>query len=142
MLERMKELVNERGTCVLATAAGGKPHCSLMAYVSDPDCREIYMVTHRETVKYKNLANNPSVSLLIDTREGRAGDSQTMALTVEGLCTPITDKAKRSSVTAMLLERHPHLRVFLDEPNAALLSVEITSLLLLDGLTEAHYHEL
>ena len=142
MLEKMKRMVGERDTCVLATVSEGTPHCSLMAYVSDADCREIYMVTHRETKKYQNLVNNPLVSLLIDTREGPSEDSETVALTVDGLCRPIKDEAKRTSVTAMLLDRHPHLRVFLDQPNAALLSVEITSFLLLDGLTEAHYQEL
>ena len=142
MLDRMKRLVGERNTCVLATVSGRTPHCSLMAYVSDADCREIYMVTHRETKKYQNLVNNPSVSLLIDTREGTPGAPETVALTVDGLCRPIEDGAKRTSAAAMLLDRHPHLKVFLDQPHAALLRVEITSFLLLDGLTEAHYEEL
>ncbi len=141
MLEKMKGLVSERGICVLATVSEGKPHCSLMAYVSDADCREIYMVTHRETKKYQNLLINPSVSLLIDTREGQAGASETVALTVDGLFSPITDTTERASVTAMLLDRHPHLKVFLDQSHAALLRIEITSFLLLDGLTEAHYQE-
>ena len=138
----MKRLVGERNTCVLATVSEGKPHCSLMAYVSDADCREIYMVTHRETKKYRNLVNNPLVSLLIDTREGTSGAAETIALTVDGLCSPIMEEVRRTSVTAMLLDRHPHLKVFLDQSHAALLSVEITSFLLLNGLTEAHYQEL
>ena len=142
MLEEMKRLVSERGICVLATVSEGKPHCSLMAYVSDAECREIYMVTHRDTKKYRNLVNNPLVSLLIDTREGPTRDSETVALTVDGLCRPIKAEAKKASVAAMLLDRHPHLKVFLDQPHAALLSIEITSFLLLDGLTEAHYQEL
>jgi len=33
MLDQMKALAREKNTCVLATDAGGKPYCSLMAYV-------------------------------------------------------------------------------------------------------------
>ena len=144
MLETMKRLVRERDICVLATVSEDKPHCSLMAYASDAEGREIYMVTKRNTKKYRNLEKNPSVSLLIDTREGHTGSSrqETLALTVDGLCGPITDEVKGTSVKAMLLGRHPHLKVFLDQPGAVLLRIQITSFLLLDGLTEAHYKEL
>ena len=69
MLAEMKALAIEKNICVLATVGGRKPHCSLMAYVTDENCTEIYMVTHKNTNKYKNLMENPSVSLLIDTRE-------------------------------------------------------------------------
>ena len=144
MLETIKRLVRERDICVLATVSGAMPHCSLMSYVNDADCREIYMVTHRDTTKYNNLEQNPLVSLLIDTREGHTGASrqETLALTVDGLYRPITEEVQRTSVRAMLLERHPHLKVFLDQPDAVLLRIQITSFLLLDGLTDAYYEEL
>jgi len=48
MLETMKRIIRDGNICVLATVSGGKPHCSLMAYVSNEDCSEIYMVTQRE----------------------------------------------------------------------------------------------
>lgn len=60
MLERMKQLVREKDICVLATVSGSKPHCSLMAYVTDEDCREIYMVSRRQTGKYRNLKKSGS----------------------------------------------------------------------------------
>ena len=41
MLERMKALAKEKDICVLATASGSNPYCSLMAYVTDDACREI-----------------------------------------------------------------------------------------------------
>ena len=73
MLSTMKNLAKEKDMCVLATASGGAPHCSLMAYVTDEDCSEIYMATQRNTQKYKNVLENPFVSLLIDTREDHKG---------------------------------------------------------------------
>lgn len=69
MLEGMKKLLKSKDTCVLATASGNEPHCSLMSYAVNDDCREIYMMTFRSTRKYENLLSNPVVSLLVDTRE-------------------------------------------------------------------------
>lgn len=142
MLAKIKKLIRDGDICVLATVSGGKPHCSLMAYASDEDCREIYMVTQRESTKFRNLKENPSVSLLIDTREQHQGTNrpEAKALTVGGVFEPI-EEVKRSYVTTMLLERHPHLKVFLDHPNAELLCIKISSFLFLDGLTDSHYVE-
>ena len=66
----IRELIQSGKTCVLATVSEGQPHCSLMSYAADENGREIYMATLRNTKKYKNLVVNPSVSLLIDSREG------------------------------------------------------------------------
>jgi nitroimidazol reductase NimA-like FMN-containing flavoprotein (pyridoxamine 5'-phosphate oxidase superfamily) len=141
MLEKMKGLAKEKDMCVLATASGNAPYCSLMAYVTDEDCREIYMVTHRTTTKYKNLQKNPSVSLLMDTREEHAGDSRrnAKALTITGIFQAIKEDGKKAFVTAKLLERHPHLREFMNHPDAELLCIKVKSFLLLDGLTKAHF---
>jgi nitroimidazol reductase NimA-like FMN-containing flavoprotein (pyridoxamine 5'-phosphate oxidase superfamily) len=138
MLAEMKALAREKNICVLATVGGRKPHCSLMAYVTDENCTEIYMVTHKNTNKYKNLMENPSVSLLIDTRE-ISPRTKAKALTVEGVCTAIESKEKRKEVHARLLEVHPHLSEFINHSEAEILCVWIQSFLLLDGLQEAHY---
>jgi nitroimidazol reductase NimA-like FMN-containing flavoprotein (pyridoxamine 5'-phosphate oxidase superfamily) len=141
MLEKMKALAKEKDICVLATVSGGNPHCSLMAYVTDDDCREIFMATYRQTAKYANLTENPSVSLLIDTREEHCGAHrpEAKALTVSGVFQTIRDEKKRTHVRRMLLERHPHLKAFLENPDAEIFSIEIGSFLLLDGLTNAHF---
>ena len=141
MLERIKSLVKEKDICVLATVSGDKPHCSLMAYVTDDDCREIYMVTHRESRKYENLMKNRSVSLLIDTREEHAGSRrpEAKALTVSGTFKNLDDKNKKIQVRSKLLDRHPHVREFLDHPDAEIVCIRVESFLLLNGLTDAHY---
>lgn len=141
MLGRIKSLVREKDICVLATVSGDKPHCSLMAYVTDDDCREIYMVTHRESRKYENLMKNRSVSLLIDTREEHAGSRrpEAKALTVSGTFKKIDDKKKKLQVRSKLLDRHPHVKELLDHPDAEILCIRVESFLLLNGLTDAHY---
>jgi nitroimidazol reductase NimA-like FMN-containing flavoprotein (pyridoxamine 5'-phosphate oxidase superfamily) len=141
MLERMKALVKEKGICVLATVSDDTPHCSLMAYVADQDCREIYMVTQRQSRKYENLMKNPNVSLLIDTREEHPGShlTEAKALSVNGTFQKMDDENKRVHVRSRLQERHPHIKELLDHPDAAILCIRVRSFLLLDGLTDAHF---
>jgi nitroimidazol reductase NimA-like FMN-containing flavoprotein (pyridoxamine 5'-phosphate oxidase superfamily) len=141
MLEKMKDLVRSQTVCVLATVSGGQPHCSLMSYATDADCREMYMVTFRNTKKYRNLTDNPAISLLIDTREKDLGEKryQTRALTVNGLFEVVKDQAKRDRIKALLLERHPHLIVLTDNPDAEFFTVRMKSLQLLEGIAEASF---
>jgi nitroimidazol reductase NimA-like FMN-containing flavoprotein (pyridoxamine 5'-phosphate oxidase superfamily) len=141
MLEQMKSLAREKNMCVLATIAGAKPYCSLMAYAADDACNEIYMVTHRKTQKYQNLLQNPAVSLLIDTRE-KTPRTRAQALTIEGKFHIIEDKTKRSAVRQTLLEAHPHLEAFIDNEDAELICIKIEALLLLNGLSDSHYIKL
>jgi len=141
ILKEIKALAREKNICVLATVADGKPHCSLMAYVTDENCKEIYMVTHKNTTKYENLINNPSVSLLIDTRD-ISPLSQAKALTIEGTCTAIESKEKREKVRDRLLAVHPHLAGFINHPEAEVLRIKICSFLLLNGLQEAHFQSI
>jgi nitroimidazol reductase NimA-like FMN-containing flavoprotein (pyridoxamine 5'-phosphate oxidase superfamily) len=138
MLAEMKALAREKRICVLATVAGRKPHCSLMAYVTDENCTEMYLVTHKNTNKYKNLMENPSVSLLVDTRE-ISPRSKAKALTVAGVCAAIENEEKRNKVQAELLAVHPHLAEFINHSEAEILCVQIHSFLLLNGLQEAHF---
>jgi len=141
MLEEMKALARQKDLCVLATVSGGNPHCSLMAYATDDDCREIYMVTQKGTKKYKNLISNPSVSLLIDTRveQDVSRPLQAKALTIAGMFQEIDDKRKKKLIRTRLLERHPYLAGFIDQTDTELICIKATSFLVLNGLQEAHF---
>ena len=138
MQAAMQQLVREKNICVLATCRENKPYCSLMAYAANVEGTEIYLTTLRSTRKYRNIVENPAVSLMIDTREAMPR-SRAMALTVEGTCTPIEDAGKQQLVRAQLLAALPHLQEFLAHDDNVLLCVTIRSLLLLKGLTEAHF---
>jgi nitroimidazol reductase NimA-like FMN-containing flavoprotein (pyridoxamine 5'-phosphate oxidase superfamily) len=137
-LDEMKKLVKEKNMCVLATIAGNKPYCSLMAYAANENCTEIYMATHRSTQKFRNLIENPAVSLMIDTREAFPR-SIAQALTVNGECTLIEDTPKKEQVQSKLTAVHPHLKDFVKHPENEILLVRIQSFLLLRSLTDAHY---
>lgn len=142
MLEKIKALVRGKDMCVLSTVSENMtPHCSLMAYVSDEECREIYMATNRSTMKYKNLLHNPAVSLLIDSRE-LMPRHEAQALTIDGVFQPIENVDTGNWVEARLLKQHPHLRDFIRDPDTTLICINVQSYLLLDGLTESHFVDL
>ena len=139
MLEQMKDVIRSQDMCVLATVSRDKPHCSLMAYLTDEQCRTTYMITHKRTAKYRNLTANPSLSLLIDTRLIDTGDNRqkAKALTVNGVFERIEDSDKRFNILSKFLKRHVHLREFAGHPDAEVLAVRIQSLQLLDGANDA-----
>lgn len=141
MLEIMKDVIRSQDMCVLATVSGSKPHCSLMAYVTDDDCRNIYMITLKDTTKYQNLTANPSVCLLIDNRSSDRGDDRkkAKALTVNGAFEKIEDPKKILAVHAKFSQRHLHLKDFASHPDAEVFAVNIHSLQLLKGATDSHF---
>jgi len=142
LIERMKTLVREKDSCVLATVSSGKPHCSLMSYIADPECREIFMVTHPQTRKYKNLQENPCVSLLIDTREEdrKMAVGQKKALTITGTFQKV-DPARKKGIRAQFLARHPQLKDLVDDPETVIISIRVQSFQLLEGVRDAYFAE-
>ncbi len=140
MLEKIKSLIQEKDSCVLATTSDEGPHCSLMSYAPDVATKEIYMLTQRKTKKYRNLLVNPAVSILIDTRTGSSLQPQeTMALTINGTFQKIEEESRREKALKGLLERHPHLKTFTQNPDVELIAIRINSLQLLEGLTASYY---
>ncbi len=141
MLDDMKAMAKAKDICVLATVTGHKPYCSLMAYVTDQACTEIYMVTHRQSQKYRNLMSNPSVSLMIDTRESNPR-AKARAMTVEGVYEKVDNTEKLERIRRQLLSVHPHLKQFMSHPEAEILRIKIKSFLLLNGLTQSSFVEI
>jgi len=141
MLEQMKDIVKANDLCVLATVSEGKPHCSLMSYISDEKGHEIYLVSHKQTKKYTNLMENPTVSLLIDTREEERGQRRIYikALTVSGEFQTIEDFGKKDTIRSMFIKRHPHLTDFLNDSGAEIFSIKLKSFQLLDGVKDAFF---
>lgn len=141
MLQKMKDIVKANDLCVLATVSEGKPHCSLMFYISDEEEYEIYLISHKQTKKYANLMENPTVSLLIDTREEEIGQRRVYikALTVRGEFQTIKDPDKKDIIRVKFLERHPHLADFLNDPGAEIFSIKIKSFQLLDGIKDTFF---
>ena len=143
MLKKMKKLVKDKDVCVLATVMDNVPHCSLMSYVPDRDCREIYMMTRKGTKKFRNLSANRTVSLLIDTREEDCGADRARikALTVSGVFKTIGDKAKKKLVRQKLLKKHPQLKPFAEDPDTEIFAVKVKTFQLLDGVKDSYFEK-
>jgi nitroimidazol reductase NimA-like FMN-containing flavoprotein (pyridoxamine 5'-phosphate oxidase superfamily) len=144
VLKKMKKLVKDKDVCVLATVMDNVPHCSLMSYVPDRDCREIYMMTRKGTKKFRNLATNKKVSLLIDSREEDCGTDRAKikALTVSGVFTTIGDKGKKKLARQKLLKKHPQLKPFADDPDTEVFAVKVKTFQLLDGVKDSYFEKI
>lgn len=143
MIEKMKALLKEDSICVLASSSGDRPHCSLMAYVTDGEAETLFMVTLKSSRKYRNLSLNPHVSLLVDTRTHANGDRGNIsALTVSGVSSIMTDRADKDLILRRIVGAHPHLQDLAYHPDAEVISVKVETLLLLEGPTSAHFEQL
>ncbi|MBN1614452.1 MAG: pyridoxamine 5'-phosphate oxidase family protein [Deltaproteobacteria bacterium] len=143
MLEKIKELIGRNDVCVMATVSEKEPHCSLMSYIADKECREIYMMTLKDSKKYRNLRENNAVSLLIDSREEESGSrGRIKALTVKGAFARIEDEAARRNVWERLLEHHPQLQELEAAGDVEVFAVKIQSVQLLDGVSDAFFETL
>jgi nitroimidazol reductase NimA-like FMN-containing flavoprotein (pyridoxamine 5'-phosphate oxidase superfamily) len=138
MRKDIRDLIQSNHVCVLATVSDGKPHCSLMTYIADTDSREIYMITQRETKKYRNLEGNPSVSLLIDTRQTDS-KSQTKALTITGIFQGSIDENIKSNIRTGLLKINPDLKELIDDPAVEVIVVQVKAVQLLDGIKDSYF---
>ena len=139
--KKIKTLIKEQGTCVLATASKNRPHCSLMAYATNDSCDEIYLMTLNEGRKYQNLCENPTVSLLIDTRGNslNLGLAEGTALTVSGRFERVKNDPERKRIRKILTLEHPGLKDFFENPKGEPVKIIIESCLLLEGPTKSHY---
>lgn len=140
MIEKMMDLLRGNDMCVLATCSENTPHCSLMAYVTDEEGTGIYMATLRNSRKYRNIARNPRVSLLVDTRsESPAARGKVKAMTVSGVSSFVEDVEAKQNILREIAARHPHLNDLILNPDVEALQVKAESFLLLDGAIDSHF---
>jgi heme iron utilization protein len=111
---------------VLATSDGGKPYTSLIAYALTPDCQTVIFATKKATQKYRNLKEQPSVSILIDNRSQTPEDlGRAEAVTLLGTASLVRVGARREEFAAVFTARHPQLTAFVNDPGTALLAMTI-----------------
>lgn len=141
MLKRMKELLREKEMCVLATSLDNRPHCSLMAYIADDESQVVYMVTRKDTRKYKTLTENPHVCLFLDTRGEAPSRDKIQALTVSGTYHPVDEGTERERILKDIITRYPHLSDLALHPDAEPISIRVETFLLLAGPLDAYFEK-
>lgn len=139
MLTIAQKMLEENNLCVLATCSNNLPNSSLMhyIYVCDDIDMNIFMLALSGSVKHKNIAANPNVSLLIDTRTDlpKAG-LQVMALTVYGKAGFVQDPRKHQALVDQLVDRYKSLAKLADDSRCLVIQVRIDKMLLLDGVND------
>jgi nitroimidazol reductase NimA-like FMN-containing flavoprotein (pyridoxamine 5'-phosphate oxidase superfamily) len=141
MLDETLGFLAAHDMCVLATASHDVPHCSLMAYVLGRDSRSLLMATFPDTLKWRNLTENPAVSVLVDDRCGAADfdrDAIT-AVTVSGIFEPMARPSDEEAAKALLAERHGALGGILERSDSRIIRIRIHALQVLEGPVRATY---
>lgn len=137
-MDKARELIKENKLCVLSTSLKDVPNSSLMKYATNENVTEIYMLASDESVKCRNIRENPNASLLIDTR---ITEVNPRALTVYGKAEIVADKDSAHNYLEKLLDVNPDLSVFKVSSKSCIILVRITGFLLMDGITEGGFME-
>ncbi|MDP3305098.1 MAG: pyridoxamine 5'-phosphate oxidase family protein [Erysipelotrichaceae bacterium] len=134
MLDRVKEMLMNNSLCVLCTVSKDLPYCSLMTYVLSDDLKTVYMVTYRNSRKFRNLLENSKVSLLVDNRHKLVypTDETVASVTFEGVLKHL-DPLETEIVRIQLVKRHDELKNILNTPDCVIFGIELKSFLLLNG---------
>lgn len=122
---RIQDLFNRQPLAVLSTQDDGRPYASLVAFMAAADLTALFFPTDRSTRKFNNLATNPWVAMLIDSRTNHPDDfEEAIAVTATGTAEEVPEPERGAAVSAFL-NKHPHLTEFVTAPSSALVRVRV-----------------
>ena len=100
------------------------PYSNLVSFAVTQDLKDMIFATGRNTRKYRNIARNADVSLLIDNRTNRPADI-TQAVAVTAIGTAVIEPDNIGRLHAIFLARHPQLEQFVNKRDTATILVHI-----------------
>ena len=123
--QTLKDVFAAQRFCVLATQGQGQPYGSLVAFAETGDLKTLVFATHRNSRKFSNLASDPRVALVIDSRSNDDSDFRNaVAITALGPAHEATG-GERKRLAGVYLAKHPTLVGFIGSPEMAVCSVEV-----------------
>lgn len=139
MRSRAMKIMSENNLCVLSTCSHDIPDASLMLYMCDSPCAKIYMLTLKETNKYRNIVNNRRVSLLIDTRD-TVPDKKTQieALTIEGEAMIVRDMTFAQALIEQMKKKHHSLSNLASGESVSVIEVTVKNILFLENVDDGY----
>ena len=141
ILSEINGILQSAPFATLATSCDSYPHCSLIGFISDEECRAIYFITGRGTRKFRNISVNPSVSLLVSTAEGRSsGFSEAAAITITGTAS-IIEGTPGEEILKRYSEKLPFLKEFLNFHDCAMIKVNVSGYLLVKNFQDTYEYE-
>ena len=125
LVNKIQSLFQSQNLGVLATRGQEYPYCTLVGFAGTEDLMRIIFATLRNTRKYANIKAYSMISILIDSRSNRVEDfKDAMALTVLGNAHE-AEGEERERLSGLYLARHPHLKEFLQDPDCAVMVLEV-----------------
>jgi len=124
---------------VLATEGDGQPHTSLIAVTPFGNFRQLIFATYRNTLKYRNLARNSKVAVLIESGDfNMKGLQRSIVLTIIGHTEEIIIEENEAAYQAHL-KRHPEMESFLLSSDCALILVIAQSYQVVYGIDDIRW---
>jgi nitroimidazol reductase NimA-like FMN-containing flavoprotein (pyridoxamine 5'-phosphate oxidase superfamily) len=123
----LKALFLSQPLAVLATQFNGQPYGSLVAFAATEDLRGLVFGTARGTRKFVNIATDPRVAMVMDSRTNQRVDFQrAVAVTATGTVEEV-EGTEKDQLLKLYLSKHPHLKRFVMSPRCALLRVNVNT---------------
>ena len=123
--EELGRMIHEQYYAVLATDQEGQPQTNLVAFICSDDLKYIVFITPRGSQKYRNIINNPLISLFIDNRtNGSADIFRATGVSVHGKCR-ILDEDDRQVWRDRYVLKHPDLSQFIADPENVMIGVDV-----------------
>ena len=124
--KKIHRLIDGQPFAVLCTQGQEQPYGSLVAYAMTDDLSFATFATPRATRKFRLLSECEHVALLIDNRSEFPGELMRIeALTVTGRAKLIEDDADFEHWSALLIDRHPYLKRFVQSSSSGIFRIEI-----------------
>lgn len=144
LITRIRNVLESQKLAVLATEGEEGPYTSIVSFTPGDDLRTLLFATSRSTRKFSNLLHSTRVSLLVDDRINRIDDfSDAVAVTALGTARE-TSGEEHSRAVESILDRHPHLKDFINSPSIAILKVHVRKYVMVSHFQEVReviFHE-
>lgn len=137
--EHIEGILNTTGFAVLATEGNGQPHTSLIAITPFDNYRQLIFATYRNTLKYRNLAHNNKVAVLIEGGYlNMNGLKESVVLTIIGHTEEISIEKNEEAYKAHL-KKHPEMESFMLSSNCVLIQVVAGSYQVVNGIDDIRW---
>ena len=120
-MDELMDILNQQLVAVLSTSSNGISYSCLVSFVVTKGFQDVIFATKRERLKYRNMSENPNVSLLIDNRKNKPSDiTEATSVTIVGSVEDIQTK-DRVRLIRHLVEKHPNLESFFEADDTAIM---------------------
>jgi len=135
----IEEVQKASRLAVLATEGDSQPHASLIAITPFGSIRQLIFATYRNTLKYRNLAHNNKVAVLIEGGYvNMKGLQESVVLTIIGHAEEIIMEENEEAYQAHL-KLHPEMESFMRSSDCALIMVIARSYQIVYGIDDIRW---